>query len=408
MRGGEFARGFFAHQKDNPLTLTDQFLLSALLPTEANQLRLRDLVQSSAHELDWAAIVARSKARGTAALLRYNLTRAELLDVVPQTERELLAAESQAWAAKQQVYVLEATRLIEALQARGIAVLPLKGAALMLGHYYPRPGLRAAVDIDLLVAPSEADAAFAMAEGCGFARYHVPKPVRVPLPLPHELRHLPIMRGPHGVLMEMHYRAFHDLRNRRDFALADMIARATMRNGVLLPAAEDIALHLIQHSIVDLSSASTAWRTLADLHFLFAAEPQAREKLLARADEFQLHSAVTLALEALQVVEAARVEHASRAVRLFVETATDEAMSGTMEAARLLEYLDLRQRPVVKLKHLYALLTTAEAGQQVAAELRSTSKLRRLMTMLKNFHWQGVTFADMRRVLALRKIMLRK
>lgn len=387
------------------MTPTDQFLLSALLPTPANQQRLRELLH---HPLDWPAIVARSKARSTAALLRYNLVQADGLDAVPPTESLVLANESQAWAAKQQVYELEATRLMQALQAQGIAALPLKGAALMLGHYYPRPGLRAAVDIDLLVAPNDAEAAFTIAQGGGFAPYHVPKPVRVPLPLPHELRHLPVMRGPHGVLMEMHYRAFHDLRNRRDFDFADMQARATHRNEFWLPAAEDIALHLIQHSIVDLSSTYTAWRTLADLHFLFAAEPQAREKLLLRAEEFHLRSAAALALETLQTLEDARAEHANKAVRLLLETALGEAMTGTMEAARLFEYLDLRQQPVAKLKHLYALLTTVKTGQDVAAELRSTSKLRRLMTMLKNYHWHGVTWADLRRVWALRKIMLRK
>ncbi|HEX4948424.1 MAG TPA: nucleotidyltransferase family protein [Blastocatellia bacterium] len=388
------------------MTPTDQFLLSALLPTEANKLRLRALVSSS--DLDWAVIVARSKARGTAALLRYNLSRAAVLDAVPQAERDFLATESQAWAAKQQVYALEAMQLMQALQARGIASLPLKGAALMLGNYYPLPGLRSAVDIDLLVAPSEADAAFAIAEELGFVPYHVPKPVRVPLPLPHELRHLPIMRGPHGVLMEMHYRAFHDLRHRRDFTLADMQPRAAWRNGVLLPATEDIALHLIQHSLVDLGSAYTAWRTLADLHFLCLAEPAAREKLLARAEEFQLRSAASLALETLQMLEDARADQAGSSVRLLLEAAIGDATAGTMEAARLFEYLDLRQQPVAKLKHLYALLTAAESDTSNVVAQPPPNKFKRALGMLRRFHWHGVTLADVRRVLALRNITLRK
>jgi hypothetical protein len=297
---------------------------------------------------------------------------------------------------------------MQALQARGIASLPLKGAALMLGNYYPLPGLRSAVDIDLLVALDDADAAFAMAEELGFVRYHVPKPVRVPLPLPHELRHLPIMRGPHGVLMEMHYRAFHDLRTGRDFTFADMQPRAALRNEVLLPAAEDIALHLIQHSIVDLGSAYTAWRTLADLHFLFVSEPTAREKLLVRANEFQLRGAATLALETLQSLQEARTEDASADVRLLLDAAIGEAMAGTMEAARLFEYLDLRQNPVAKLNHLYALLTATNTASQAAAQISRSGKFRRAVGMLRRFRWQGVTLADFRRVLALRKITLRK
>ena len=353
-------------------------------------------------------MVERSKARGTAALLRYNLAQAALLDAVPQPESTWLETESHVWAAKQQVYELEATRLMQALQAFGIASLPLKGTALMLGHYYPRPGLRTAVDVDLLVAPSDADAAFALAQGGGFVRYEVPKPVRVPVPLAHELRHLPIMRGPHGVLMELHYRAFHDVRTGRDFDFADMIGRATQQDGVWRPAAEDVALHLIHHSIVDLSSAYTSWRTLADLHFLFAAAPPAREKLLARAEEFQLHSAASLALATVEALAEGRAEQANAKVRLLLETAIGEALAGTMEAARLFEYLDLRQQPMTKLKHLYALLTAAETGKQLATERPSSSKFSRAIHLLRNFHWGGVTFADLRRVLALRKITLRK
>ncbi len=353
-------------------------------------------------------MVERSRARGTAALLRYNLAQAALLDAVPQPEGALLATESHAWAAKQQVYALEATRLMQAWQAHGIASLPLKGAALMLGRYYPRPGLRAAVDVDLLVAANNAEEAFTIAQGCGFAPYFVPKPVRVPLPLAHELRHLPIMRGPHGVLMELHYRAFHDVRTGRDFDFADMIARATQRDGLLLPAVEDVALHLIFHSIVDLSSAYTSWRTLGDLHFLLAAEPAARERLLVRAEEFQLHSAVALALATIEALAEGRVEQSDAKVRLLLETAIGEAMTGTMEAARLFEYLDLRQQPIAKLKHLYALLTAAGTGKNATAQASSPNKLKRAVTLLRNFHWQGVTFADVRRVRALRKITLRK
>ena len=387
------------------MTPTDQFLCSALLPTEANQLRLRDLVQLA--ELDWATILERSKERGTVALLRYNLARASLLEAVPKTERDFLAAESQAWAAKQQVYVLEATRLIQTLQARGITSLPLKGAALMLGQYYPLPGLRAAVDVDLLVAPDQADAAFAIAEECGFVRFEVKKQARVPLPLPHELRHLPAMRGPRGVLLELHYRAFHDVRTQRDFGFAEMIGRAQAVNGTLLPAPEDVALHLLHHSVIDLTNAYACWRTFADLHFLLSQEPQAREKLLARAAEFQLRSAVTLAIETLQVLEEGRAEQAPNNVKLLLETALGTSTAGVMEAARLFEYLDLRQQPWLKVRHLYTLLTVS-AATTTDAPTASTNKLQRVWGMLRRVNWRGVTMADLRRVLALRKLTLHK
>ena len=186
-------------------TPTDKLLLAALLPTAPNQQRLPELLAS--REIDWAAVVQRSLAGGTAALLRFNLARAAALAFVPKTAQDLLEKESHSWAARQQIYTAEAKQLIAAFHSQGIQSLPLKGAALMLGEYYPLPGLRAAVDVDLLLPAEQADAAFAMALARGFEQVEIKKPVRVAIPLAYELRHLPVLRGRKGVLLELHYRA---------------------------------------------------------------------------------------------------------------------------------------------------------------------------------------------------------
>lgn len=386
-------------------TPTDTLLLSALLPTAANQQCLCDLLADN--KIDWALAVQKSLAGGTAALLRYNLTRAALLDAVPPPERERLAQESHLWAAKQQIYTHETRQFIAALQARGIPSLPLKGAALMLGGYYPLPGLRAAVDVDLLIAPEQVEAAFAVALEAGFKKVVIKKPERVPIPLPYELRHLPLLRNRRGVALELHYRAFHDLRQQRDFAWAEMIDRAVGREGVYLPAAEDLALHLIQHSIVDLTSAHAILRTLADVYFLLAAEPRARERLIARGDEFALRGAVTLTLDAVRCLAEGTLAQCEAEVGLLLEAALVGATPSFFEAARLFEYLDLRQRPVARLKHLYALLTTPIQTSAAATQV-ATSRLRRLSALWRRLRWQGAAWADLRRVMKLRKITLRK
>ena len=382
-------------------TPTDKLLLSALLSTAPNQRRLSGRLSTS--EIDWAAAVQRSIAGGTAALLRFTLARASALGFVPKTQQVLLEKESHSWAARQQIYTTETRQLIEAFNAQGIASLPLKGAALMLGEYYPLPGLRAAVDVDLLVAAEQAEAAFAVAEARGYEKVEIKKPVRVALPLAYELRHLPVLRGRTGVLLELHYRAFHQLRRKRDFGWAEMIERAVVRHGVLLPAAEDLALHLIQHTIVDLTSAYAILRTLADLHFMLVAEPQARERLLVRAEEFALRGAVSLALATLQSLEEGDFENAEAQVKLLLETALIGSQQSLFEAARLFEYLDLRQRPVARLKHLYKLLT-ATGQQPSTAAPTAVSLSKRVAAMWRRLNWKGVAWADLRRVMALRKI----
>ena len=100
-------------------TPTDKLLLSALLSTAPNQRRLPELLSTS--EIDWAAVVQRSIAGGTAALLRFNLARAAALGFVPKTQQVLLEKESHSWAARQQIYTTETRQLIEAFNLQGLA-----------------------------------------------------------------------------------------------------------------------------------------------------------------------------------------------------------------------------------------------------------------------------------------------
>ena len=149
-------------------TTTDKVLLSGLLPTEASRERLRRLLNERGHEIDWPAIVRRAGMHGTAALLRFNLARGGWLDLVPAVEREALDEISRNSAARQLAFVNQAARLIAALAGSGITALPLKGAALMLGGYYPQAGWRAASDMDVLVDPCHLARAEHVAQACGY------------------------------------------------------------------------------------------------------------------------------------------------------------------------------------------------------------------------------------------------
>jgi hypothetical protein len=184
-----------------------------------------------------------------------------------------------------------------------------------------------------------------------------------------------------------------------------MISRAAPRNGVLLPAAEDIALHLIQHTIVDLTSAYAILRTLADVYFLLAAEPQAPARLVARADEFAFGRAVALALEAMHSLAESNLAHCKPDVGLLLEAALVGATPSFFEAARLFEYLDLRQQPLARLKHLYALLTATSPSPSASGQ---AAGFNRLAALWRRLHWQGAAGADLRRVMALRKITQHK
>ena len=135
-----------------PLSITDKLILSALLPTEASRRRLLRIVKEQAAGVDWEQLGERGRYLLILPLLRYNLARADALPLVPPGFQELLREVAESWAARELGAVSEARRLVVLLQAHGIQAIPLKGTALMLGGYYPQPGLRPALDIDLVLS----------------------------------------------------------------------------------------------------------------------------------------------------------------------------------------------------------------------------------------------------------------
>ena len=385
-------------------TLTEQILLSAVLPTEASHHRLRQLVQQ---DVDWLALVARAEAAYVAPLVRFNLARSGCLAHLPAAAQDQLELGSQTWAARHLAYVHETERLCAALTAAGISAFPLKGAALMLGGYYPQVGLRPAIDIDLLVDPARIAEAEAVAEACGYAVEPGRTQARPRQRLPNELNHVAPRRGQSGLLLELHTRAFHAVRVGRDCGFAEYQSETSHSPEACL------GLHLVHHTLVDLQSTHTILRTLADLHFILARDGGVVGQLHAFADEYRFRGAVEAALQAehlLATGELAALKQAGQRAddcALLLETALLETPTGLAAAARLLEYLDFSRVPLRKLGNLGALVFTnrEHLAQQYAGSGTLTWRyFQRPVVLLRKFNWASLRLSNLRCVWRWRKL----
>jgi Uncharacterised nucleotidyltransferase len=378
-------------------TFSERLLLTALLPNESSQQLLSELLTVSANEIIWEDFFRLCPAKGLSALVRYNFSLRQNLANIPVKQRDELENSSHIAAAKHLLSISEIKRLTAIFQAEKIDSIPLKGAALMLGNYYPKPGLRSVIDLDLLIDPAQTEHAFAVALANGFRLEPIP-PSRAAQPLSHELRHLPLLRNEKGLLLELHFRAFHSLRANRDFAMQDMMPRTVLSDEIYLPSAEDLGLHLIQHTVADLTSANSILRTLADLYFITQKDAAAFEKIKIRAKEFDLSKAVTLAFKALTAIESN--DYSDHEVKFFVQTALAENSAGMMETVRLFEYLDLREAPVHKLKHLLSLARGRKQNDSPALQEKSS-----VFSMIKKFNWKALRIKELRRIARLRKMV---
>ncbi|MDX2042455.1 MAG: nucleotidyltransferase family protein [Acidobacteriota bacterium] len=397
------------------LTATDKLLLNCLLPTEASAARLRQLPLS---ELDWSAALCRAEFHSIASLLRFNLAQSDSLNLLPEAEKESLRVTSQTWAARHLAYVSEAARLIAALKVAGITAIPLKGAALMLGGYYPQAGLRAALDMDLLVAPEKQQQADEIIAALGYedlpGRRSVPQRQR----LANELNHLWPRRGPSGLIVELHRRAFQFTQAERDFTFAEVHSRAASAivagAELLLPAPTDLAFHLVHHTLVDLQTTKAILRTIADLYFIFAAHPEAREAMIHQADEFGFGGAARLANDLVALLAEVSENELQAAANndrfaLILETALTEETLPLADAARLFEYLDFSRQPMAKLGNLTSLLFTSrqhltELYGQTQQESVYWNYLRRPFDLLRKFDRAGFSPSNLLKVWKLRKL----
>jgi len=403
------------------LNPTDKLLLSCLLPTEASAARARALTE--AQPVDWAAAVRRADFHHVAPLARFNLARAGMLDSLPEGSQGQLRGVSQTWAARHLAYVSEAARLVASLAREGVEAVPLKGAALMLGRYYPQAGLRAATDIDLLVDPARIGEADRIVEANGYAPLPGRRAARPRQRLANDVNHLWPRRGAGGIILELHHRAFQFARRERDFSFAELRRRATLEHSaagtpLLLPSPSDLAFHLVHHTLVDLQTTRAILRTIADLHFIFARRPEARAEMQAQADEFGFGGAARLAGEVERLLATGTLAELDAAMKdrrtaLLVETAFIEDALPLADAARLFEYFDFARRPFTKLGNLLSLLFTSRehlaqlydsSGQGAARRGVYWHYLRRPFDLARKVNRAGLAPANLRRVWRLRRL----
>ncbi|MEP7339933.1 MAG: nucleotidyltransferase family protein [Acidobacteriota bacterium] len=403
------------------LNQTDKLLLSSLLPTETSAARLRLLMESQS--IEWAAVVHRADLHHIASLLRFNLARAGVLNSLPQEAQSQLRDISQTWAARHLAYVSEAARLVAALAREGIEAIPLKGAALMLGGYYPQAGLRAATDIDLLVDPARIEDADRIVEAGGYAHLPGKRSARPRQRLANDLNHLWPRRGPGGLILELHHRAFQFARRERDFSFAEVRQRATLQHSaagtsLLLPSPTDLAFHLVHHTLVDLQTTRAILRTIADLHFIFVRQPDARDAMQRQAAEFGFGGAAQLADQIEKLLANGILTELDDAMKdgrtgLLIETALIEDALPLADAARMFEYFDFARHPFAKLGNLFSLLfTSREHLAQLYGNAEQVTRqpsvywnyLRRPFDLVRKFNRAGLSPANLRRVWRLRRL----
>jgi hypothetical protein len=122
---------------------------------DAEEQALARAVRSS---LDWYYVVWRSEAYRTTPLLWYHLRRLGLADAVPEPVRTYLEAWHALSAQRTGVLLAELRAILDAFDAAGIRSALLKGTALA-PLLYPEPGMRAMLDLDLMIFPDDVAAA---------------------------------------------------------------------------------------------------------------------------------------------------------------------------------------------------------------------------------------------------------
>jgi hypothetical protein len=380
---------------------------------------MRRLAAEKAADIDWTAFLRRADRRHIVSLARFNFARIGLSDFPPAQIQFELDENSRLWAARHLAYVSETTRMITALRSVGIEALPLKGAALMLGGYYPQAGMRAALDIDLLVDPEQLTRAEQVAQEHGYVEIPGRRDLRARQRLENERNHLWPRRGPGGLILELHHRAFHFAKGSRDFGFAELIARACRArsedsSSPLLPSPADLATHLVHHTIVDLQSAHAILRTLSDLSVIFARAPQSCEEMGLRARELGFAGAAQSAVRVLRLLESgtlAQLEEAmgDEEIRLLLELALSESSDALADAARLFEYFDFSVRPAKKLGALLSLLFTSRAHLErlYGSPSHGTiyfNYLRRPFDLIRKLNWRCLDPATLWRVWKLRRM----
>lgn len=238
----------------------------------------RPIAQASVDRLDaadWRLLLSLARQHRLEPMVHWRLRHDHAALVVPDGVRARLADRHRAaglWVlAMQRDLVLVRRRLDQA----GIPHCFLKGAFLAW-QAYPRPGLRPMRDLDLWVPRDRGLDAFALLEDAGMVR--VAGHDGTPEAWLAHYRHLPALRSPQGVAVELHVALYDGAASDTGIAApgeaawrrriqVDLAGGAT---GFLAPT--DLLLHLIVHAVYQ-HRLDTGPLLLTDLACLLARYP---------------------------------------------------------------------------------------------------------------------------------------
>jgi hypothetical protein len=142
--------------------------IELLLACARRRMQQRDNARAAAAiaaGVDWDVVERAAHAHGLAPLLHLHLSGAGV--AVPAPAAAALAGRAAKIARRNLQLTATLARVLEAFAAAGIRTLPLKGP-LLAQRLYGSIALRRMLDLDLLVAPREFDAAVRILETSGF------------------------------------------------------------------------------------------------------------------------------------------------------------------------------------------------------------------------------------------------
>jgi hypothetical protein len=246
---------------------------------------------------DWDALVELAVRQDVAPALHARLREGGV--AVPALAAERLHESYLASAARNMRLLHERDRVLNALKAAKVRVVPIKGASLA-EDLYGDAALRPMGDVDLWVRRPDVGAACAAMQPLGYSA--VGKADRPPA-LQDALMGETQMFGPGGTLVELHWSIFSGewLRHTARVDQEAIWARTTPVDGEIVRrlAPEDAVVHLCVHLAVNHQMSGIGLRTLVDLD-------RARRKwavdwavVAERARDWRVSCAVWLVLHAL-------------------------------------------------------------------------------------------------------------
>jgi hypothetical protein len=212
---------------------------------------------------DWDRVSTLAASQGVGPVLQRRLGRQGL---VPAASTARLRDASRASAARNLLLIADLGRILRAMRAGGIPVIPLKGAFLA-ESVYGDIALRPMADLDLLVKPADLPRAIDTLRQLG---YRSEQPFD-PVAQQSGFQDMPPMRRPGGAMVELHWTLVTPLCGARidERELAGLWERSVPATIAGAPsralAPEDLLLHLCMHASVHHRFADVGLKAFVDV-----------------------------------------------------------------------------------------------------------------------------------------------